>query len=123
MSTTAKTVLITGATAGIGRTTALYLAANGYHVIATGRRQGELDKLRADVPAEMERLVLDLLEKKPQDRPAGAAAVYQRLLPMLTDLNPLVEAVDAHAPTDSIRLYAAVLSTLPAPATAEEMQP
>lgn len=53
---TAKTpaathVLITGATAGIGRTTALDLAAKGYHVIATGRRVAELDKLKAEAPA------------------------------------------------------------------------
>ena len=82
-----------------------------------------LRSVRADVPAEMERLVLDLLEKKPQDRPDGAAAVYRRLLPMLIGLNPLVGAVAAHALTDSIRLYAAVLSTLPTPATTEEIQP
>ncbi|MGE0548396.1 MAG: SDR family oxidoreductase [Kofleriaceae bacterium] len=41
-----KIVLITGATAGIGRATALYLAEVGYHVIASGRNLEELAKLR-----------------------------------------------------------------------------
>lgn len=57
-----QTVLITGATAGIGRTTALYLAARGYHVIATGRRAGELEALRAVAPAgsRLDTAILDV---------------------------------------------------------------
>src|SRR5258707_1007620 len=48
MSTTSKFVLITGATAGIGRTTALHLAKEGHHVIASGRKVAELEKLKAE---------------------------------------------------------------------------
>ncbi|WP_433228561.1 protein kinase domain-containing protein [Actinomadura formosensis] len=39
--------------------------------------------LRPDVPPELEELVLDLLAKKPEQRPADAYAVYERLLPFL----------------------------------------
>ncbi len=55
-------VLITGATAGIGRTTALHLASAGYHVIATGRRSAELDRLKAEAPAgtRLDTTVLDV---------------------------------------------------------------
>jgi NAD(P)-dependent dehydrogenase (short-subunit alcohol dehydrogenase family) len=42
-----KTVLITGATAGIGKHTALYLHARGHHVIGTGRNEKALDELRS----------------------------------------------------------------------------
>jgi serine/threonine protein kinase len=42
-----------------------------------------LRDLRPDVPPELERLVLDLLAKKPEQRPADAYAVYERLLPFL----------------------------------------
>lgn len=59
MTTTTKTVLITGATAGIGRFTALYLARLGIRVIATGRKVDELAKLKLE--AQGENLVIDTI--------------------------------------------------------------
>ena len=44
-----KTALITGATAGIGRATALLLAKNGYRVIITGRRSDRLEELKKEI--------------------------------------------------------------------------
>lgn len=60
MSTTSKTVLITGATAGIGRMTALHLAQQGHRVIATGRKVAELAKLKAEAVGTLDTLVLDV---------------------------------------------------------------
>ncbi|MQA16599.1 MAG: protein kinase [Pseudonocardiaceae bacterium] len=42
-----------------------------------------LRRLRADVPEPVERLVLDLLAKDPEQRPTDAEEVYERLLPHL----------------------------------------
>lgn len=81
MSNTSKIVLITGATAGIGRTTALHLAKLGHHVIATGRKPAELAKLRAEASAQLASAdkrggKLDTLELDVTSPPSIAAAVY-----------------------------------------------
>ena len=47
-----KQALITGATSGIGRATALRLAREGYAVTVTGRRAERLDALRAEIEAQ-----------------------------------------------------------------------
>jgi NAD(P)-dependent dehydrogenase (short-subunit alcohol dehydrogenase family) len=43
-----KTAIVTGATSGIGRATALLFADGGVNVAAVGRNQAELDKLEAE---------------------------------------------------------------------------
>ena len=68
-----KTVFITGATAGIGRTTALHLAALGHHVIASGRRRAELDRLAAEGRGLAG--VLDVVSLDVTDAASIAAAV------------------------------------------------
>jgi short-subunit dehydrogenase len=58
---TSKIVLITGATAGIGRTTALHLAREGHHVIASGRKAAELMTLKGEAAGlRLDTLMLDV---------------------------------------------------------------
>lgn len=42
-----------------------------------------LRRLRPDIPAELEALTMDLLEKLPENRPTDAQAVFERLSPFL----------------------------------------
>lgn len=45
----AQIALVTGATSGIGRATAVALAKQGYHIIATGRRAERLQELQEQI--------------------------------------------------------------------------
>lgn len=56
------TILITGATSGIGRHTALYLGAKGHKVIATGRNEAALAKLRDEAKGTVETVTLDVTD-------------------------------------------------------------
>jgi len=59
-----KTVLITGATSGIGLATAREFAANNYDLILTGRREDRLeqikDELSSSYPVEVTTLCFDV---------------------------------------------------------------
>lgn len=57
-----KTMLITGASSGIGRATAVAAASAGWQVIACGRNQERLEELRREVPG-IETRAFDLLDE------------------------------------------------------------
>ncbi len=44
-----KTIFITGATSGIGKSTAYLFAQNGYNLILTGRREERLETIKSDL--------------------------------------------------------------------------
>jgi len=61
-----KTVFLTGATSGIGKATAELLAANGYNLILTGRREERLKELQERLShlAEIHILKFDVRDKE-----------------------------------------------------------
>lgn len=48
-----RIALVTGATSGIGKATAITLAKNGYDVIITGRRKSRLDTLKDEIQKQV----------------------------------------------------------------------
>jgi 3-hydroxy acid dehydrogenase / malonic semialdehyde reductase len=55
------TVLVTGATSGFGEAIARRFLANGHQVIAAGRRLERLDALKASLPAEQQKKLLNIV--------------------------------------------------------------
>ena len=67
------TVLVTGASTGIGRATALRLEREGFHVVAAVRRDVDAESLRDAAGAELETVLLDITDD------AQRTAVAERL--------------------------------------------
>lgn len=66
-----RIAIITGASAGIGRATALKLAGNGYDVVVTGRRAPNLENLKEEIlsstGADVLPLAFDIRDQKAVD--------------------------------------------------------
>ncbi len=69
MTTSAPlTVLLTGASTGIGRVSALHLARKGYRVLATVRRDKDAESLRAENVPGLEPVIVDVDEAEDIER-------------------------------------------------------
>ncbi len=68
--------------------------------------------VRRDVPEGLEALVLEMLRKKPEERPVDADAVYDRLLPFATGLGSVGSAVISPPGPNPVRRYATVVSRI-----------
>ncbi|WP_214104589.1 serine/threonine-protein kinase [Acrocarpospora catenulata] len=72
-----------------------------------------IGKIRPDVPRELDELVLSMLAKRPEDRPATAAEVHDRLMPYLSGTG-LLPGVTSPEPSPIRRYAHAVSRTLTA---------
>jgi eukaryotic-like serine/threonine-protein kinase len=106
---------------------ALFQAATSYSLMTQQVTEPPrpLRQIRPDTPTLLERLVLSLLEKKPENRPASAHAVHEALMPFATRLGMLPGALDPPSTISPTRMYAQVLGRVlaesePAPRPTDE---
>lgn len=86
-TTTTRTVIITGASAGIGRVTAVHLAQRGYRVLATSRETSRLDGLVEQ--ARLESIPITPYELDVND-PSAVGDVIPRMLRDVGGIDALV---------------------------------
>lgn len=71
-----KKIIIIGATSGIGREVALVYIAKGWKVGVAGRREAELESLRAEAPSQVAAQVLDVTQP---DAPEKLQALIEQV--------------------------------------------
>jgi NAD(P)-dependent dehydrogenase (short-subunit alcohol dehydrogenase family) len=67
-------ILITGAGSGIGRACALYLADEGFHIVAAGRRREPLEALASERPGLIELVTMDVTDPASVEAAVAAAS-------------------------------------------------
>ena len=99
-----KTVLITGATSGIGEACAKKYAANGDRLILTGRRADRLNDLKKalekDFSSEVLALVFDVQDKKAVDKNLGALPTEWQKIDLLINNAGLAAGKDSFENAD-----------------------
>ena len=75
--TTVKSIVITGASSGIGRAAALRLARKGWRVFAAVRKESDGHAIRRDAGGRLETILLDVTDHESVDR--AARDVTERL--------------------------------------------
>lgn len=93
MKTTDNTILITGATSGLGLGLALRFQAAGNRVIVAGRRQNLLDQITAEHPG-IEALALDVAD------PSSILSARETVPEKYPDLNVLINMAGIMQPED-----------------------
>ncbi|MEZ5502455.1 MAG: SDR family NAD(P)-dependent oxidoreductase [Halioglobus sp.] len=93
---TARSVLITGATRGLGAGLARQFAARGYRLALTGRKRQELEQLAAELADKAPDIVLETLDVCEFD---SVAAVVQRCAERLGGLDIVVINAGVGFPT------------------------
>ena len=80
-----KIALVTGATSGIGKATAIALAKEGYHIIGCGRRKERLVTLRQELPDTVNYtyLVFDVRDKQAVDQAIDSLPVEWKNIDVL----------------------------------------
>ncbi|MGH9303339.1 MAG: SDR family NAD(P)-dependent oxidoreductase [Acidimicrobiales bacterium] len=96
-----RRVVVTGATSGIGRATALAFAAEGALVTGIGRRSERLDELRADSDGVIEPVALDITERQALREAIDRIAAHGKLDVLVNNAGvayaePLLEVTDDH---------------------------
>ena len=103
-----KTVLITGATKGIGLETARQLAQNGFRVFITGRNENKLLQAKNKLQAEghtVETLLLDVNDEKSITEAAHTFAAHNCKLDVLINNAAVLLKNDTHLATDDARVF------------------
>ena len=84
-------VLITGASSGIGKATALYLSSQGFEVFAGVRKSADGDALQSEAKGYLTPVLLDVLADRSVDMDAIIAVV--RALGRIGDVDATVPAL------------------------------
>ena len=103
----AQTILVTGATSGLGRATAAELSDSGHTVLVHGRDQGKVDDLVGELDGEARGYVADLSSLDEVRRLADEVAANEQRLDVLVNNAGLV-APQRETSEDGIELTFAV---------------